>query len=145
VNLNKPLNQPQLKNWFDEKFRDGLLVKSPYDKQAHSQILELIENNGNGGIDLSSLSSSITKRLDEILAAVERSHECDPVDKDVLVEKLKIFMAEKELTIYDVAKLIKRDPKTVFQFLSKKVNPQDRTIYKIKELVDNHSTGKTEE
>lgn len=141
MNLNKPLNKPQLKNWFNKKFRDEFLVKNPYDKQAHKQILSSIENNGNGGLETS--SPSIIERLDEILAAVERSHECDPVDKDVLVEKLKIFMAEKELTIQNVAKLIKKDRKTVWQFLQGKVKPQDRTVYKIKELVANHSNMKT--
>lgn len=143
MNLNKPLNKPQLKNWFNKKFRDEFLVKSPYDKQAHKQILSSIENKGNRGVGLSALSFSISKRLDKILAAVERSHECDPMDKDVLVERLKICMAEKDLTIQNVAKLINKDRKTVWQFLQRKVKPQDRTVYKIKELVGNHSSMKT--
>jgi len=55
-----------------------------------------------------------------------------------LVEKLKFFMAEKDLTIHDVAILIKKDPKTIWQFLHQKVNPHDRTIYKIKKLLGEH-------
>ncbi len=55
-----------------------------------------------------------------------------------LVEKLKFFMAEKDLTIHDVAVLIKKDPKTIWQFLHQRVNPHDRTIYKIKRLLGNH-------
>jgi len=55
---------------------------------------------------------------------------------DKLVEKLKFFMAEKDLTIHDVAVLINKDPKTIWQFLHKKVNPHNRTIYKIKKLVE---------
>jgi len=54
---------------------------------------------------------------------------------DELVEKLKFFMAEKDLIIKDVAGLIERNPATVWAFLRKKVKPQDRTIYRIKKLV----------
>jgi len=52
-----------------------------------------------------------------------------------LIEKLKFFMAEKDLTIHDVAILINKDPKTIWQFLHQKVTPHDRTIYKIKKLL----------
>ena len=52
-----------------------------------------------------------------------------------LVEKLKFFMAEKDLTIKDVARLIERNPATVWAFLHQKVKPQDRTFYRIKKLV----------
>ena len=52
-----------------------------------------------------------------------------------LVEKLKFFMAEKDLTIRDVADRIKRNPRTVWQFLNEKVTPSDRTVYKIKKLL----------
>jgi len=54
---------------------------------------------------------------------------------ELLVEKLKFHMAEKDLTIHDVSMLINKDPKTVWQFLRRKVKPNDRTIYKIKTLV----------
>ena len=133
MNQIKPLNAPQLKNWFNEKFRDEFLVKSPYDKKAHQQILDLIENNGNGGLETS--SPSITERLDEIQAVIEKNHKYKLLDKDALREELKIFMAEKDLTIKDVAGLIKRDSCTVWKFLHKKVKSQDGTVYKIKELV----------
>lgn len=52
-----------------------------------------------------------------------------------LVEKLKFFMAEKDLTIKDVAHLIGRNPATVWAFLREKVKSQDRTLYRIKKLV----------
>lgn len=52
-----------------------------------------------------------------------------------LVEKLKFFMAERDLTIKDVAGLIKKHPKTVWQFLNEKVKPHNRTAYKIKKLL----------
>jgi len=52
-----------------------------------------------------------------------------------LVEKLKFFMAERDLTIQDVANRIKRNPRTVWQFLNEKVKPHDRTVYKIKKLL----------
>jgi len=54
---------------------------------------------------------------------------------DKLVEELKFYMAEKDLTIHDVAKLIKKDYKTVWQFLREKVKSHDRTIYRIKNLI----------
>ena len=135
MNLKKDLNQTQLSRWFDEKFRDGLLVKSPYDKQAHSQILGLIENNGNGGCDSSIIPPSITKQLDEIRAAVEKNNKHKPLKKSTLREELKFFMAKKDLTIKDVAGLIKRDSTTVWKFLHKKVKPQDGTVYKIRNLL----------
>jgi len=52
-----------------------------------------------------------------------------------LVEKLKFFMAERDLTIQDVADRIKRNPRTVWQFLNEKVKSHDRTVYKIKKLL----------
>ena len=52
-----------------------------------------------------------------------------------LVEKLKLFMEEKHLSIHDVAILIKKNPSTVWKFLHQKVKPHDRTIYKIKKLL----------
>ena len=54
---------------------------------------------------------------------------------DKLVEELKFCMAENDLTIRDVAIYIKRDPKTIWQFLHQKVKPHDRTTYKIKKLL----------
>lgn len=128
MSLNKPLNQIQLSRWLNEKFRDELLIKSPYDKQAHSQILSLIENNGNGG-------RAITKQLEEILAAVGKERNYAPLNKDMLREELKFFMAEKDLTIKDVAGLIKKNPETIWRFLNKKVKPHDGTVYKIKNLL----------
>jgi len=52
-----------------------------------------------------------------------------------LVEKLKFFMARTGLTTTDVANLIKKDYKTVWQFLRRKVKPQDGTAYSIKKLI----------
>ena len=54
---------------------------------------------------------------------------------DKLVEELKFCMAENDLTIKDVAGLIKRNPCTIWKFLHQKVKPQDRTTYKIKKLL----------
>ena len=54
---------------------------------------------------------------------------------DKLIEKLKFFMAERDLTIQDVAILINKQPKTVWQFLHQKVKPHDTTLYKIKKLI----------
>ena len=68
-------------------------------------------------------------------AEVAKKFKCDVNE---LIEKLKFFMAEKDLTIHDVAVLIKRDPVTVWQFLRQKVKPNERTIYKIKKLLGNH-------
>ncbi|MBA7685946.1 hypothetical protein ES703_94377 [subsurface metagenome] len=48
---------------------------------------------------------------------------------ELLVEKLKFYMAEKDLSIHDVSMLISKDPKTTWQFLHQKVKPHDRTIY----------------
>jgi len=53
-----------------------------------------------------------------------------------LIEKLKFFMAEKDLTIQDVATLINKHPKTVWQFLHQKVKPHSRTEYRIKKLIE---------
>lgn len=53
-----------------------------------------------------------------------------------LVEALKRFMAAKDLTIHDIAGMIKRDPKTVWRFLHSEVTPQDRTLYRIKHLLE---------
>lgn len=52
-----------------------------------------------------------------------------------VAEKLKFYMAERDLSIKDVAHLIGRNPGTVWAFLRKKVKTQDRTLYRIKKLV----------
>lgn len=54
---------------------------------------------------------------------------------DELREKLKIFMAHYDFTIQDIAKRIKRDPRTVWLFLNNKTKPHPRTEYRIRELV----------
>jgi len=54
---------------------------------------------------------------------------------EALREELKFYMAEKDLTIKDVAQLIGRNPATVWAFLRKKVKAQDRTLYRIKKLL----------
>jgi len=59
-----------------------------------------------------------------------------------LVEKLKSFMAEKGLSITDVASLIKKDYKTVWQFLKRQVKPHDSTVYSIKKLMGDQSRRK---
>jgi len=142
MNRIKDLSNKELEVWFDVKFRDGLLIKFPRDIKAHAQILNKIKNNGNGGLDVS--SPSIIKRLDKIQAVVENNHKYDPIDTDTLREELKFYMAEKDLTIHDVARLIEKDSKTAWQFLKGIVKSQDRTIYKIKKLVENHLTEKIE-
>lgn len=132
MDLNKPLNQIQLLRWFNEKYRDDFMVKSPYDKQAHRQILNLIENDGKPSLED---SDSIKKQLDEIQAAIERNHKFKLLNRDALREELKFFIADKDLTIKDVAGLIEKDRTTVWQFLHKKVKPQDKTVYRIRKLV----------
>jgi len=62
----------------------------------------------------------------------------EEVRMNKLVEKLKFHMAEKNLTIADVAILIEKDPKTIWQFLHQTVNPHDRTTYRIKKLVGSY-------
>lgn len=54
-----------------------------------------------------------------------------------LIEQLKIFMAEHDLTIKDVAKRIERNPRTIWQFLHGKVKPHSRTEYRIRKLINN--------
>ena len=108
----KDLNQKELEIWFDVKFRDELLIKSPRDKKAHSQILTKIRNNGNGEFDIS-----------------------NPLDKNPLREELKIHMAKNNLTIQDVAELTEKNSSTIWKFLLGKVKSQDRTIYSIKNLI----------
>lgn len=71
------------------------------------------------------------KQLDEVQTLLERNR----ADKDTLREKLKFFMAENNLTLHDVALLIKKDDKTVWQFLRRKVKPHDGTLYSIKKLM----------
>jgi len=78
------------------------------------------------------------KQLDEAQAFLEKGR----ADKETLREKLKSFMAENNLTIHNVAELIKKDDKTVWQFLRRKVKPHDGTLYSIKELMGDQSRGK---
>lgn len=52
-----------------------------------------------------------------------------------LRERLKIFMAEHDFTIEDIAKKIERSPKTIWQFLHNKVKPHSRTEYRIRKLI----------
>jgi len=51
------------------------------------------------------------------------------------IENLKAFMAERDLTIKEIATLVNRNPKTIWLFLHQKVKPHDRTLYKIKKLI----------
>lgn len=55
-----------------------------------------------------------------------------------LSEKLKIFMAEKDLTIEDIAKKIERNPRTIWLFLHNKVKPHSRTEYRIRQLIESN-------
>ena len=80
-------------------------------------------------------SHSIKKQLDEIQLTNERNQKYEPIDIDTLREELKFFMADRDLTIQDVADRIKRNRRTVWQFLNEKVTPSDRTVYKIKKLL----------
>ena len=52
-----------------------------------------------------------------------------------LKEQLKVFMAEHDLTIEEVAKRIGRNPRTIWQFLNDKVDPHFQTKYRIKKLI----------
>lgn len=51
-------------------------------------------------------------------------------------EELKQYMASKDLTIRDVARHIGRNPKTIYEFLHGKVKPHDRTLYRIRLLME---------
>lgn len=55
-----------------------------------------------------------------------------------LVEELKIFMADNDFTIENIAKKINRTPRTVWRFLHKEVKPQSRTEYRIRRLIENN-------
>jgi len=52
-----------------------------------------------------------------------------------LIEKLKVFMGERDLSIKEVAILVNRHPLTIWKFLNNKTMPHDQTIYKIKKLI----------
>jgi len=54
---------------------------------------------------------------------------------DELRKKLRIFMAKYDFTIQDIAKRIKRDPRTIWLFLHDKVTPNSRTEIRLRELV----------
>jgi len=55
---------------------------------------------------------------------------------DRLVERLKYYMAENNLSIGDVAKLLNRPYPTVRAFLLRKTNPQIRMVYAVKKLLN---------
>ena len=57
------------------------------------------------------------------------------MDMESIIEQLKIFMAERDLTIENIATLIDRSPRTVWQFLHQKVKPHSRTEYRIRKLI----------
>jgi len=152
MNPDKELTRTRLSRWFQEKFRDEIEVKSQYDKKVFSLIMALIGSNGK---PLYNDSSSVKKQLDEIqatvegiegailvdeqfdalMAAIDKNRPHEPTNEVMLVEKLKIFMAVRNLKIHDVAGLIKKNPRTVWQFLNELTTPQNDTIYKIKELL----------
>lgn len=152
MNPDKELTRTRLSRWFQEKFRDEFLVKSPYDKEVFSRIMDLIDN---GREPLREDSRAIKKQLDgiqatvegihdsilvdeqfdELMAAIDKNRQHEPADEVVLREKLKSFMAERDLSIHGVASLIKKNPRTVWQFLGGRVKSHDRTIYGIKELL----------
>ena len=80
------------------------------------------------------------KRFDELKEkydshSIEKNQKYEPIDKDTLREELKLFMTDRDLTIQDVADRIKRNPRTVWQFLNEKVKHHDRTTYRIRELL----------
>ena len=51
-------------------------------------------------------------------------------------EGLKQYMAEKDLTLADVAKLLGRSQWTVWNFLHGKTNPHFQTLYRIIHLIE---------
>lgn len=57
------------------------------------------------------------------------------ITMDDLREQLKNYMAEKDLTINEVAKIINRTSRTVFRFLHGQTIPRFQTEYKIKRLI----------
>jgi|GEM_PF-5199370 len=154
MNPDKELTRIRLSRWLNEKFRDEIEVKSQYDKEVFSLIMALIESNGRPLHDDND-NRTIKKQLDEIQATVDGIHDSilvdeqfdelmkaignsrqhEPADEVILREKLKSFMAERNLNIHDVADLIKKNPRTVWQFLNDRVKSHDRTIYGIKELL----------
>ena len=154
MNPDKELTRIRLSRWLNEKFRDEIEVKSQYDKEVFSLIMALIESNGRPLHDDND-NRTIKKQLDEIQATVDGIHDSilvdeqfdelmaaignrrqhEPTDEAVLREELKSFMAKNKLTIQDVAGRIKKNPRTVWEFLSDRVKSHDRTLYGIKELL----------
>jgi len=51
-------------------------------------------------------------------------------------ESLKQYMAEKDLTIADVAKLLGRSQGAIWKFLHGKTNPHFQTLYRIIHLIE---------
>lgn len=55
-----------------------------------------------------------------------------------LKEKLKEYMAARDLTLLEVAIKIGRNPRTVWRFLNDEGPVHFRTLYRIKRLVEKH-------
>jgi len=55
-----------------------------------------------------------------------------------LREKLKMFMAENDLTLEQVARSINRETRTIWRFLHGVGRPNIRTEYRIRKLVSDH-------
>ena len=51
-------------------------------------------------------------------------------------ESLKQYMAEKDLTIADVARLLGRSHGAIWKFLHGKTNPHFQTLYRIVRLIE---------
>jgi len=52
-----------------------------------------------------------------------------------LIEELKVFMADNDFTIEDIAKKIDRNPRTILRFLHNEIKPHFRTEYRIRKLI----------
>ena len=59
-------------------------------------------------------------------------------------EGLKQYMAEKDLTLDDVAKLLGRRRLTIWKFLQGKTRPHFQTLYRIVHLIEKKHTKRSE-
>lgn len=55
---------------------------------------------------------------------------------DDIREQLRAYMGEKDLSVSEVARLLGRNPLTIWKYLHGKTKPHDQTMYRIKKLID---------
>ena len=52
-----------------------------------------------------------------------------------IIKQLKLYMAENDLTVVEIAKLVNRHPQTIYKFLKGEITPTFQTLYQIKKLL----------